>query len=346
MALTEYTLIPGKDYQDICDATRNKTGKTDLLKSSEVANEILSIQTGGGSSNDVPYVVQTSTTNRNDIYTNKSHTITRTIPKGVKIVGVYAGSWQGAPSGGAYPMINDMRPLSADDYTLIESNDNYDTVSYTFAALGSYSSAAKNTFVLMVQYVVTGMTITPRDDGLYDAVVTDPNDTTITFTPSGSFLGVKPMQNFKSISFADGVTTIPDYLCMGQPRLEIINWGGITTIGSGAFRLCPSLKGTFVIPTSVTKIPYAAFDRVGFDKVLFHDGITEIDGAAFGMGDDKILRNTEYDFSACTSIPTITGSNAFGYSNCGQVFKIPSALFSEWSTANYWSTWASEMVAV
>lgn len=48
MALTDYVIMPGQDYEDACDAIRAKTGKTDLIKSGEMATEIESISGGGG----------------------------------------------------------------------------------------------------------------------------------------------------------------------------------------------------------------------------------------------------------------------------------------------------------
>ena len=40
MALTDQVLMPGSDYQAICDATRNLTGKTETLKSGEISTEL------------------------------------------------------------------------------------------------------------------------------------------------------------------------------------------------------------------------------------------------------------------------------------------------------------------
>ena len=42
MALTDQVIMPGSDYQAICDATRSLTGTTGILKSGEVAAKILS----------------------------------------------------------------------------------------------------------------------------------------------------------------------------------------------------------------------------------------------------------------------------------------------------------------
>lgn len=49
MALTNYVLMPGADYKGICDAVRAKTGKTDPIKSGELASDIAGITGGGGS---------------------------------------------------------------------------------------------------------------------------------------------------------------------------------------------------------------------------------------------------------------------------------------------------------
>lgn len=46
--MNEYAYMPFSDYEDICDATREKTGKTNPIISRELAAEIRSIQTSGG----------------------------------------------------------------------------------------------------------------------------------------------------------------------------------------------------------------------------------------------------------------------------------------------------------
>ena len=63
MALTEMVIMPGEDYQAICDSVRAKTGGTELLKSGEVAPAIdgIEINTGTDTSdgtaeeNDIAY---------------------------------------------------------------------------------------------------------------------------------------------------------------------------------------------------------------------------------------------------------------------------------------------------
>jgi hypothetical protein len=48
MALTDYVIMPGVDYQAACDAIRAKTGRTDLIKSGELAKEMLEDYTHSG----------------------------------------------------------------------------------------------------------------------------------------------------------------------------------------------------------------------------------------------------------------------------------------------------------
>ena len=43
MALTDQVIMPGSDYQAICNATRNLTGKTETLKSGEISTELNSV---------------------------------------------------------------------------------------------------------------------------------------------------------------------------------------------------------------------------------------------------------------------------------------------------------------
>ena len=40
MALTELVLMPGSDYQGICDKIREKTGEEELLKSGQITAEL------------------------------------------------------------------------------------------------------------------------------------------------------------------------------------------------------------------------------------------------------------------------------------------------------------------
>lgn len=62
MGLTNYVLMPGTDYQALCNAIRAKTGKTEALKSGELATEVESI-TGGGEVQTTEFLASTTFTN-------------------------------------------------------------------------------------------------------------------------------------------------------------------------------------------------------------------------------------------------------------------------------------------
>lgn len=119
----------------------------------------------------------------------------------------------------------------------------------------------------------------------------------------------------------------------------------ISDIGSQAFNGCTSLTGELVIPASITKLKAECFSGTKFDRVVFHGGITAFGGDGSGAF-QNCTHPTEFDFSAFTSVPTLGYGPWLGVVGSGQVLKIPSALFDTWSTKQYWSDWASQMVAV
>lgn len=47
MSLTEMVLMPGADYQEICEAVREKTGSTDRIKSGDLPSQIKGIESHG-----------------------------------------------------------------------------------------------------------------------------------------------------------------------------------------------------------------------------------------------------------------------------------------------------------
>lgn len=46
--MNDYVIMPREDYVDICDAVRERTAKSGVLRSGDVAGEIRSIPSGGG----------------------------------------------------------------------------------------------------------------------------------------------------------------------------------------------------------------------------------------------------------------------------------------------------------
>ena len=146
-----------------------------------------------------------------------------------------------------------------------------------------------------------------------------------------------------SIIIPDGVTSIGTYALQSCYSLaSIIIPDGVTLFGIYVFNACYSLA-SIIIPDGVKSIAESTFNNCySLASIIIPDGVTSIGYNSFyycyGM--------RYYDFSACTSVPALSNTNAFSRipSDCQML--IPAALYDEWSTATNWATYASKMVAV
>ena len=139
------------------------------------------------------------------------------------------------------------------------------------------------------------------------------------------------------------VTTIRGYAfqyCYSLSSITIPD--GITYISSSAFAYCYSLA-SITIPNGVTSISGSAFQACySLVSITIPNGVTSIGSSAFS--DCYGMRY--YDFSACTSVPALSNTNAFNNipSDCQML--IPAALYDEWSAATNWAIYADHIVGV
>ena len=125
--------------------------------------------------------------------------------------------------------------------------------------------------------------------------------------------------NLNKLHIPSTVTTFGANICNAAMLVDVELPEGLTTLGTQMFKGCTALT-VVKFPSTLATIPAEAFS-----------GCT-------GM--------RCYDFTAHTSVPTLSNTNAFTSipSDCQML--IPSALYDEWSTATNWATYASKMVSV
>ena len=162
----------------------------------------------------------------------------------------------------------------------------------------------------------------------------------VTYIGKSAFYDCYSLAN---VTIPDGVTFIDSSTfqnCYSLASITIPN--GVTSIGNSAFQNCYCLASV-TIPDGVTSISSSAFQNCYcLASITIPAGVTTINSYAFG----NCYGMRYYDFSACTSVPALSNTNAFSRipSDCQML--IPAALYDEWSAATSWATYASYMVAV
>ena len=149
--------------------------------------------------------------------------------------------------------------------------------------------------------------------------------------------------SLSSVEMQDGVTSIGYSVfqyCCSLPRIIIPD--SVTSIGSYAFQYCYALSSV-KIPDGVTSINMNAFDSCyNITSIKIPGSVTSIDAYAF----QYCVGVRYYDFTASTSVPSLSSGSAFNYIAKDCQMRIPAALYDEWSAATNWAQFASYMVAV
>ena len=146
-----------------------------------------------------------------------------------------------------------------------------------------------------------------------------------------------------SITIPNGVTSIGNRTFSGCYSLASITIpNGVTSIGAAVFQSCSSLV-SIIIPDGVTSIGDSAFRYCSsLVSIIIPDGVTSIEKFAFA----NCYSVAFYDFTACTTVPTLSNTNAFTDIAADCQIRVPAALVDTWKTATNWSTYASYIVGV
>lgn len=139
----------------------------------------------------------------------------------------------------------------------------------------------------------------------------------------------------ETITFADGVTTIPEYTFRYMENLKTVHFSDtITEIGSCAFCGCKSLTD-LVIPDSVKTIGDSAFEGcTGLESVVIGNGVETIGNRAFyGYSTEVLVNLKKVTFG--NRIKTI-GAEAFTNSGISGAITFPDTLETIGESAFGW----------
>ena len=196
-------------------------------------------------------------------------------------------------------------------------------------------------------------------DGTEPDTLTGTSTTTVKWTPTHEYtapgdyviaLTVKGTMGFYGNSSSNQCSGILRYASGSDNRnwtyrnaVQKVEIGeGVTSICANAFYNCYSMS-SITIPEGVTSIGVGAFyNCYSLASITIQEGITSIGGSAFS----NCYGMRYYDFTACTSVPTLSSTSTFNGISADCQMLIPAALYDEWSAATNWATYAKYMVAV
>lgn len=122
-----------------------------------------------------------------------------------------------------------------------------------------------------------------------------------------------------NVILPNSITSIGEYGFRDDTMLTNIVFAGIETVGVRAFYGCNSMSN-FVFPSTVSSI---------------------LDYAFYSCGGVKY-----YDFTACTSIPTLSSAPVFNGIPVDCEIRVPATLETRWKNATNWATYSEYIVGV
>jgi hypothetical protein len=168
---------------------------------------------------------------------------------------------------------------------------------------------------------------------------------TISFARSGLVLKSYAMSEARALRFCHIPSTTSlnssngQYALYGISSIESLTF--FNECQSNAFANCMNLK--YAMLKNITNIPNSLFSNCySLRKFKAYGNISAVGASAFS----DCASLGEIDFTACTSVPTLSSTNAFSGVPSTCKILVPASLYDEWIAATNWSAQASKIVAV
>ena len=146
-----------------------------------------------------------------------------------------------------------------------------------------------------------------------------------------------------SITMPNSITSIKEstfYSCYSLTSITIPD--SVTNIGNSIFNSCYSLA-SITIPNGIASVGDSAFHNCrSLASITIPNGITSVGDSAFKNCRGVVF----YDFTACTTVPTLASTTAFTGIPADCKIRIPAALVNAWKAATNWATYADHIVGV
>lgn len=114
-----------------------------------------------------------------------------------------------------------------------------------------------------------------------------------------------------------------------------------TILSESTFSSCCSLK-RLCLPSSITRLnAYSLNGLYSLEKIIFPLGVANISASYVLENNSAMLI---YDFSHLTSVPTLNNINSFSGINKQAKIIVPDDLYTTWTTASKWSTYANYII--
>ena len=316
--LTDYVIMPGSDYQNICNSVRSKTGGTDVLKSGEVSAAIDRIQASGGGTEhkDVNFYDYDGTLLYS--YTVEEAANLTELPNLPSHEGLICQGWnydletiknygRSVDIGAMYITDDGKTRLYIDTgsgvVTDVRINYGYTGINGVTIDWGDGTSETATN----VGYVTK--THTYENTGDYIISLDSSDNITLGYNDSDScmFLNNFNSSRLKKVEIGSNVKILNPYsfqYCRALSSISIPN--SVTSIGKRAFYYCCNLS-SISIPNSVTSIGNSAFyNCLALPSVSIPNSVTSIEYGAF------YYCYTLSSISIPNSVTSIEG-NAFNY---------------------------------